>query len=184
MERYASRDIKQYPLRKMNSEPEFGLVKRREYLVYLLIFIIAGGSLFDIVTRGEHWPFSRYAMYSAIKRNFYTSRTEIFGVTKSDPPREISLMEPQYIQPLSRLRLSTALKRKPANVTYEQYYTEVLRHVLERYEALRIAGAHHGPRLRGIRFYKYHWKLDPKAHNVDRPDSRELILEITDSGTK
>jgi len=164
----------------MTGGSEAGLGKRREFLVYAVIFVITCGSLFDIVTRREHWPFSPYAMYSSVKRDYYTSKTELFGVTKSDPPGEIPLMEPQYIQPLSRLRLSTALKRKPGNVTYEKYYTEALRRVLERYETLRIAGAHDGPRLKGIRFYKYHWKLDPRARNADRPDRRELILEIMD----
>lgn len=164
----------------MTSEPKVGLERRRELLVYAVIFVITSGSLFDIATQREHWPFSPYRMFSSVKRNHSISLTRLVGVTESIPPREISLLDPQYIQPLSSLGLSTSLNRKPNDVTYEQYYTEALRHVLDRYEALRIAGAHDGPRLRGIRLYKYHWKLDPWARNADRPDRQELILEIMD----
>ena len=164
----------------MTSGSEVGLGKRREFLVYAVIFVITSGSLFDIATQREHWPFSPYRMFSSVKREHSISAKRLIGVTDGDPPREITLQDPQYIQPLSSLGLSTSLNRKPNDVTYEQYYTEALRHVLDRYEALRIAGEHDGPRLRGIRLYKYHWKLDPWARNAERPDSQVLILEIMD----
>lgn len=147
-------------------------------MVYALIFVITTGSLFDIVTKREHWPFSPYRMFSSVRRDFATSKLRLLGVTESDPSQEISLLEPQYIQPLRSLHLTTSLRKNPRDIVPEQYYTEALHHVLERYEKLRIAGKHNGSKLRGIRLYKYHWKLDHLALNAARPDRRELILEI------
>jgi hypothetical protein len=164
----------------MTDGSEVGLEKRREFLVYAVIFIIIGGSLFDIITQREHWPFSPYSMFSSVRRDYSLSWLKLFGLTDIDSSREIPLTDPQYIQPLSDLNIQMALsmKRKPDNVSYEQYLEEALHHILTRYELLRIAGEHGGPELQGIRLYRYQWKLDPLTHGVERPDLRELILEV------
>ncbi len=164
----------------MTDGSEFGLGKRREFLVYAVIFIIIGGSLFNIITQREHWPFSPYSMFSTVRRDYSLTRLRLFGLTDIDSSREIPLNEPRYIRPSGDKHIQRALsiKKKPDNVSYEQYLEDALRHILTRYEALRIAGEHDGPELHGIRLYRYQWKLDPWIRNVERPDQRELIIEV------
>ena len=164
----------------MTGGSEVGLGKRREFLVYAVIFIIIGGSLFDVITQREHWPFSPYSMFSSVRREYSLSWLKLFGLTDIDSSREIPLTNPQYIQPLDdiNIQMAMSMKKKPDNVSYESYVEEALRHILTRYEVLRIAGDHDGPELRGIRLYRYQWKLDPLTHGVERPDLRELILEV------
>jgi hypothetical protein len=53
-----------------------------------------------------------------------------------------------------------------------------LQDCLARYEDLRRSGRHNGPALVGVRLYRLRWRLDRWARNVDRPDSRTLILEV------
>ncbi len=151
----------------------------REITVYVLIFVIACGSLFDIITHREHWPFSRYPMFSWLRRDYSYTEFKLFGVTKDNLHSEMNLLEPQYIQPLTIPHLSMTFKKKPDNLTYEVYIKEVLTRILERYELLRLAGEHNGPQLRGISLYRYSWKLDPQGRRVEKPYDRELIYEIT-----
>jgi hypothetical protein len=54
-----------------------------------------------------------------------------------------------------------------------------LQDCLKRYEALRSAGRHHGPPLQGMRLYRVDWKLDPWARNLDSPDQKKLLFEIS-----
>ncbi len=164
----------------MTGGSRVGLEKWREFLVYAVIFIIIGGSVFDIITQREHWPFSPYSMFSTVRREYSLTRLRLFGLTDIDSSRELPLNEPRYIQPLGdkHIQRVMSIKKKPDNVSYESYVEEALRHILTRYEALRIAGEHDGPELRGIRLYRYQWKLDPWIRNVERPDRGELILEI------
>ena len=88
----------------MTDGSEVGLEKRREFLVYAVIFIIIGGSLFDIITQWEHWPFSPYSMFSSVRRDYSLSWLKLFGLTDIDSSREIPLTEPQYIQPLGDIK--------------------------------------------------------------------------------
>jgi hypothetical protein len=164
----------------MTGGSEAGLGKRREILVYAVIFVITCGSFFDIITQQEHWPFSPYSMFSTVRRDYSLTRLKLFGLTEFDPVREVPLTESQYIQPLGDIHIQIALsmKRKPDNVSYGQYLEEALRHILTRYEVLRIAGNHDGPQLHSIRLYRYEWTLDPRIHGVEQPDVRELILEV------
>jgi hypothetical protein len=161
----------------MTSNFKIDLVRRREIMVYILIFVIAGGSLFDIASSGEHWPFSRYPMFTSIRREYSLTQYKLFGVTKNVPPTEMNLLEPQYIQPLTMLHLSAIFKKKPDNLSYEKYIVDILTRILERYELLRLAGEHNGPELRGIRLYKYIWRLDPQGRPVEQPYERKLISE-------
>jgi hypothetical protein len=162
------------------SDPLTTLRRYRIWIAYAVIVVIAGGSLFAIVTDTEHWPFSPYAMYSWIDRDYSLTRSRLFGVTESEPPHEIPLWEFQYIQPFDNARLHTALARIHRSPTPKQRFSGALHDVLVRYEALRHAGRHHGPPLQGIRLYELYWKLDPWARNADQPDRQELILEVMD----
>jgi hypothetical protein len=157
------------------------LRRYRVWIVYAAIVLITWGSLFDIVTDTEHWPFSPYRMYSDVNRDYSLTQFRLFGVTESAPLREMALWEFQYIQPFDNSRLHAALRGMLGSRTRNQWLSEALRDILVRYDALRHAGLHNGPPLRGIRLYRLYWKLDPWARNVDDPDSRELVLEVANS---
>ena len=155
------------------------LSKQRVWLVYAVVSVITGGSLFDIVTDTEHWPFSQYAMYSWVNRDYSLTLTRLFGVIKSDPPREIPLTTFQYLQPFNSYRLRRALNWMLQSANREQLLGDALRDVLRRYEERRLAGQHDGPALQGVKLYRLYWKLDPWARNIDRPDGKNLIFAVT-----
>lgn len=155
------------------------LSRQRVWLVYAVITVISGGSLFDIVTDTEHWPFSQYAMYAWVNRNYSLTLTRLFGVTDSDPPREIPLTASKYLQPFNPYRLRRAFNWMLQSADREQLLGDALRDVLRRYEERRRAGHHDGPALQGLKLYRFYWKLDPWARNIDRPDSKDLIFAVT-----
>ncbi len=161
----------------MISELKVQMGKRREFFVYALIFMIAGGSLFDIVADKEHWPFSPYPMFSFVRRDYSLNKLQLYCVTESEPPLEMPL-DAQYIQPFNTSRLSAALEGMLKSASPNQHLNEVLQDILVRYEVLHCLGRHNGPPLRGIRLYRLYWHLNPWARNVERPDRRKLILEI------
>jgi len=45
-----------------------------QYIVLAVVLIFALGHLWDIVTFQEHWPYSRYSMYSTTK----PKKTQVF----------------------------------------------------------------------------------------------------------
>jgi hypothetical protein len=55
----------------------------------------------------------------------------------------------------------------------------MLRGVLDLYEARRASGENEGPPLDAVRAYDMTWTLAPDARNVNRPDVRRLIAEVT-----
>jgi len=149
--------------------------RRRIWLVYAVIVVLGGGSLFAIINDAEYWPFSPYGMYSDMRRERSLTWLRLFGVTKAEEPQEIPLLAPEYIQPFDQARLPKALSQMSRNPDKQR---EALRDCLRRYESLRQAGRHHGPPLQGVRLYRLEWQLDPLARNVDRPERRALILEV------
>jgi hypothetical protein len=152
----------------------------RLWMVYAVLAVIVGGSFFDIITGREHWPFSPYPMYAAVRQDRTLTLMRLYGVTEDTPPREIPLVALQDIQPFSPSALQNSLSRisgyrKPdRRVLLEK----ALGDRLDCYEALRRAGRHSGPVLRGVRLCRVHWKLDPWARNVDRPDRKELVFAV------
>lgn len=149
--------------------------RERLWLVYAVIAVIGGGSLFAIINDAEYWPFSPYGMYSDMRRERSLTWLRLFGVTNAEEPQEIPLLATEYIQPFDQSRLPKALSQMRRNPDKQR---EALRDCLTRYESLRRAGHHHGPPLQGIRLYALEWQLDPWARNADRPERRDLILEV------
>jgi len=154
--------------------------------------VILAGSVVDMVTGREHWPFSPYGMYATVPGQRSLVGLRLFGVTEGTAEvvrakragarelgggREILLVASKYIQPFTPSRLEGALwelKRRGG----QEALREALGDCLRRYEQRRLAGGHRGPPLRGIRLYRVSWRLDPWARNVDCPDRKELILEV------
>jgi hypothetical protein len=150
---------------------------RRQLLVQLLVLAIVAGSLYDIVTRQEHWPFSDYPMFATVHRkhaldNWY----RVFGVTPEG--REVAILRYDELWPLDQSRLPLGIRRIAQTPGSELRVRTALEDILRRYEARRAAGEHGGPKIEGIRLYRLSWDLEPDAANLDRPRSKTLIAEV------
>jgi hypothetical protein len=151
---------------------------RRQILVHLFIFAMVAGSLYDIVTSQEHWPFSDYPMFASIHRkhtldNWY----RVFGVTPDG--REVAIIRYDELWPLDQSRLPLGIRRIAQTPGSQERVRAALEDTLRRYEARRAAGQHGGPEIDGIRLYSQSWDLEPYAANLDRPRSRTLIAEVS-----
>ena len=153
----------------------------RVWLVYFIFIFLVGASVYDIVTNRENWPFSPYAMYSYAEREHTLEVIELFGVTQENgTPREIPLLDSRYLEPFDQTRLRGALSNLlEQSQKHPQLLTKALEDCLVRYEKLSRAGHHDGPHLSSIRLYRLQWQLDPWARNVERPDKREILAEVT-----
>jgi len=149
----------------------------RTWLAHLVIAGITGGGLVAIATGTERWPFSRYPMYSKIRPASY-SMPVLFGVTEA-PEREFPLFAKPYLYPFNTAGLRDAfvlhLRRDAAR---SEAPRQALLDCLRRYERRRRAGLHDGPALRGMRLYQLTWALLPGASNFERPEGKELLLEV------
>jgi len=150
---------------------------RRRLVIYGLAAVIFGGTFLDSALDRDHWPFSRYHMYAGLQsRNVTTNR--LYGVVQPSPLVEIQLDSNLYLWPFDTGRLSAALDFTRQNDRMKEALTDCL----ARYEDLRRAGRHHGPRLTGMRAYKLTWTGEPSAGNIDQPDRKELIGEVVLTG--
>jgi len=154
----------------------------RRVAMYALLGVLVGGSIVAIVrddkSGRELWPFSAFPMYS--NRPGWISRSHrVFGVLREDPTREIPLIADEYLYPIEHSRFYMAIRRmEESGRDRDQALAAALRETLERYEANRKAGRHHGPALRAVRLYELQYRLDPWARNRDRADERRLLAEV------
>jgi hypothetical protein len=153
------------------------MTRKRHMFAHVLIAGVILGSAYDIATRQEHWPFSDYAMFSAIHRATVLEWPRLFGVTADGS--EFALVSHEYLWPLDQSRLPIGLRHLYATERNPQRVHAALEDCLERYERRRIAGEHDGPPLRHIRLYVVAWDIEPYARNLDRPKSRRLIGEAS-----
>jgi len=154
------------------------LPAHRLAIVLVLMAVMVGGSMADIVFDREDWPLSQYPMFSTVDPRPTLQAIRVVGVTRETVPREIPLMDDRAIGPLDQCRLSTALARTFNNPARQPLGPEMLRGVLDLYEARRATGANEGPPLDAVRAYDTTWTLSGDARNVDRPDTRRLIAEV------
>ena len=150
----------------------------RMMFVHALLFVLVGGSLYDIKTGREHWPFSPYPMFSIVDDQPSVRCLRVVGVTAGAAPRELLLIENELIHPFDQCRLTSAFSRAYSDPQRRSVIREQLRDCLERYEVRRRAGEHHGPPLRAVRLYEMRWTLDADAANVDTPDTRSMVEEV------
>ena len=155
-----------------------GMSATRLMVACAAISTVVGGSIHDIATDREHWPFSPYPMFSTVEREPRLERLRVVGVTREGLPREIPLLDRPLIEPFDQCRLSTAFARTYNNPARRHLTEEMLRDLLERYERRRDAGEHQGPPLSSVRLYRMQWALDPNAANVNEPDRRERLSEV------
>ncbi len=155
--------------------PLAGLSPRR-LLINLILGAFIAGSAYDIATDQEHWPFSQYPMFAVAWTSPTFTWLRVFGVTADG--REFPLTNNAYITPFDQSRLPKALRRILARRDGEAGAKTALRDVLARYEKLRLNGSHAGPPVAAMRLYELEYTIDRHAANVDRPDRRDLIVEV------
>ena len=154
--------------------PEVPMSAKRRLVVYGLAAVIFGVTFLDLALSTDHWPFSRYEMYSELYLPGIVTTTRLYGVVGQSPLVEIQLDSNLYLRPFDTRRMSSALEYAYQN----NRLTEALMDCLARYEALRRAGRHDGPRLVGMRAYRVTWTEEPSAGNIDQPDRKELLGEV------
>jgi hypothetical protein len=155
----------------------------RLLVIYGLIAFIVGGSFLDLVRDTEHWPWSCYPMYSETERGTTFNDIRLYGVLASDQTKEISLFtDERYLQPFDQSRLAEIL----AVTYYKPGFTGAIENCLKRYESLRLAGKHDGPKLAGMRVYRVYWTLDPYGKTIEHPDRKVLLGEymLPDAGAQ
>jgi len=147
---------------------------RRAFINLVIVGLLAG-SLYDIVTDQEHWPFSQYPMFSGTWTSPSFTWLRLFGVTADG--REFALDANRYIAPFDQSRLPKALRRMMEERDGDRRIRTALPDLFSRYEQLR-GDTHDGPPLVALRLYELQWTIDPDARNIERPDSRRFIAEV------
>ena len=153
--------------------------RRRRSIVNLFVASLLAGSLYDIVTDQEHWPFSQYPMFSSVEREPTLRSLRLFGVPEGSAG-EFPLLNRDLIAPFDQCRLTTALARTYYNRDRRPLLAAMLRDSLTRYEAGRETGLHTGPRLRAVRLYELTWRLNPRGGSDPdaAPSQTRLVAEI------
>jgi hypothetical protein len=149
--------------------------KLRMTVVNLFLAFLVIGSLYDIVTDQEHWPFSQYPMFSRVWRASTFRWYRLVGVR--DDGREVTFDDRRYIEPFDQSRLHAAFVRLAERPDGARGLRAAVANCLERYERQRLQGSHDGPALRAMRLYQFEWRLDAEARNVNAPEGRRLVAE-------
>jgi hypothetical protein len=149
--------------------------RSRFLIAHLLIAGVVGGSVYDIVMRTEHWPFSNYPMFSELYRTNVLRWPRLYGVTPDG--REVPIVSYQQLWPLDQSRLPIGLRAIYSEPGSGARVREALLDVLRRYEERRVAGKHSGPELIGVRLYVVSWDVQPFARNLTAPMERRLVAD-------
>lgn len=166
------------PSHPSTSAQPFAISQPRVWLVYTVAALLTLGTLYDIATGYEHWPFSPYPLYHKAQLSHTAVQALLYGVRAFEGAEEVPLFEDKYIQPFDRVRLAVALDRLTRRPDDGRALRDALSDCLTRYESLRAAERHHGPPLVGIRLYRVEWSLEPSAGNLNHPDTRTLLAEV------
>jgi hypothetical protein len=155
-----------------------GISRHRIWLVYVLAAVIVLGHVYEIISQGEHWPFSNYPMYSALRRTKNLLDVQVRGVTDTSPEKEISFDHTHYLAPLPDVYLRNAAQQAvvAARRGDAQARDAIAADVLKLYETRRAANLHHGPPLAAVRIYELRWIVDPRATNAASPQ-RVIVAE-------
>jgi hypothetical protein len=152
------------------------VTRARIAFVNLVVLLLIGGSLYDIATDQEHWPFSQYPMFSGVWRSPTFTWLRLFGVTADG--REFPLETNKYITPFDQSRLPKALRRMLDERDGDARVRAALADCLARYDQLRADDRLDAPPLVALRLYELEWTIDPHAANVEQPDHRRFIAEV------
>ncbi len=129
--------------------------RNRYILVNTLISYILGFSLFCIFAQEESWPFSHFPMYAKVYGTEF-SRLRFYGITEDS---EVRLDNSKYWHGLSTTNIDRVLPKIESD---PERFIAALEHLKKAYFLAREAGAHSGPDIKGIRFYRCYWNLSLK----------------------
>jgi hypothetical protein len=155
--------------------------RQRLFLIHAALIVLIVGHLYDIIQKGEHWPFSQYQMFAFLQEPSLT-RMELYGVMQEDSHQEFSLR--QVSRDFGGVRETESLRnisrsQEIKSEERQQMLDGALLDALSKYENGRLAGKHDGPPLQGVRLYEATWQLDDPAKSiVDPPDQQKLIHEV------
>src|SRR5262245_17071720 len=116
---------------RSHERPSNSLSGPRALLAYGVIAIIFGGSTYDIVHNGDHWPFSAYPMFSLIPKREPIRLLRLFGLTEGPDTHEVPLVAGEYLAPFDDMRLQGRLALLTGN---DARLSEALRDCLSRYQ--------------------------------------------------
>lgn len=122
---------------------------RRRIVVTLATLVVLASGV-DVVRDGDHWPFSSYSMFAEL-RSHDVRMKRLVGIAAG---HEVEIVVPRDLAPFHEARLLTAFRRLGRRDDAPEARRAALLGCLDRYEALRRAGAHDGPVLDELRFYK------------------------------
>ena len=142
----------------------------------MLVGLIAG-SAYDTLTDQEHWPFSQYPMFSGTWASPTFTWLRLFGVPADG--REFPLDDNRFVAPFDQSRLPKSLRQMLLAPDRDARIHTALVDLLARYEQLRQHAGHDGPPIVTLRLYEMEWTIEPDAGNVDRPDHRRFIAEVS-----
>lgn len=154
----------------------FRISKSRRTLVNLMLFGLLGGSAYEIGTRGEHWPFSSYPMFSKTRKEARVVHYALVAVPQSGA-EAFPLYQSKHIHPFLWYRQRAAFKRMLEKPDGKAAAKEGLADTMARYERGRQQGRHEGPPLRALRLYRVEWSIDPDAPDLVRKEERSFIVE-------
>jgi hypothetical protein len=106
-------------------------------------------------------------------------KLRVVGVSGGE---EIPLTAQRHFAPFNAARLSAALVRLGQLRNQPEQFQSASRNLIQLYENSRRQGLHNDPPLEALRIYQMQWQLDPWARNVDTPDLRQLLVEVTVHG--
>jgi hypothetical protein len=147
-------------------------------VAHAVIAVLVAGSLWDVVTGREHWPFSPYAMFSEVTLPTRASTLALIGVADDRLGTEVPISHSAATSPLGWGRLRVVFEGLNADPGRQELLATALRAFLERYEALRLSGRQSGPRLARLRLYRLEWDLDLAKRSLGTDEHRTLVFEV------
>lgn len=150
----------------------------RRILVNLGLVALLAGAAFEMLTGGEHWPFSSYPMFSKVRREARVVHHALVAVPR-DGGEEFPLYKSEHIHPFQWYRHRQAFSRMLERSAGEAAARSALADALARYEHARADGRHDGPPLDGVRLYRVEWAIDPRARDLIGHEERTLVAEVS-----
>lgn len=164
-------------MREATEHPPGNLSQSRRAFVNFMLLGLLTGSAYEIGTRGEHWPFSSYPMFSKTRQEARVIHYALQAVPQ-DGSAAFPLYKSKHIHPFLWYRQRAAFKQMFEQKGGTAAVKEGLADTLERYEHGRRIGRHSGPPLKALRLYRVDWSIDPHKPDLIRRENRSFIAEV------
>lgn len=156
------------------------MTRPRKLLVFVLLAVLCAGHLYCVVDNKEHWPFSRYPMYSHLHRSTWTSEL-LVGTLREDPAQEIQVSFFVYDRPIS---VKTSLDHLTRKLDEDPSKADDLQMALLGLGKIYLDenGGHRPKDFRDIgtlRLVKVTWTVPPGEGHVRAEEiDREIVMEV------